>query len=71
MTGQSPHQQGNSPTMPDQGQQGRSGDSNHGQSRPRQGSGDEAALRSSQQVRMRVRHRHTSNMAQARTKGNS
>ena len=71
VAGQCPYQQGHSPTVPEQGEQVRSGDGNQGQSQPRQVPGDEAGLRSSQQVRLRARHRHTSNVVQARSKGNS
>lgn len=62
-----PYQQGDSPTVPEQGEQGRSAKGNQGQSQPRQGPSDERGPRSSQQVRIRTRHRHSSNMAQART----
>lgn len=62
-----PHQQGDSPTVPEQGEQGRSAKGNQGQSQPRQGPGDKRGPRSSQQVRIRTRHRHSSNVAQART----
>lgn len=61
-------QQGDSPAMPEQGEQGMSGDSNQGQSQPSKVPSDEAGLRPSQQVRMRARHRYTSSLAQARTK---
>lgn len=71
VAGQCPHQQGHSPTVPEQGEQDRSSDGNQGQSQPRQVPGDEAGLRASQQVRVKARHRHSSNLAQARTKGNS
>lgn len=68
VAGHHPPQQEDSPTMPEQGEQGRSGDSNQGQSQPRKVPSDEAGLRPSQQVRMRARHRYTSSLAQARTK---